>query len=81
MVMRTVTDNNGVNWTATVGRESYGMQVILFFPDDGSGVRKALMASDTRLDAHRELADLDEATLRERLAMSQPWEAESPFGG
>jgi len=79
--MRTLTDSRGVTWTATVGRESYGMQVILFFPDDDSGVRKALMASDTRLDAHRELAGMDEALLRERLELSQPWEAESPFGG
>ncbi|MBA1148498.1 hypothetical protein H0Z60_15725 [Ectothiorhodospiraceae bacterium WFHF3C12] len=79
--MRTLTDDNGTTWTATVGRESYGMQVILFFPDDGKGVRKALMASDTRLDAQRELADMDAETLRERLDVSQPWEAESPFGG
>lgn len=79
--MRTLTDDNGITWTATVGRESYGMQVILFFPDGGGGVRKALMASDTRLEAHRELADMDEATLRERLEVSQPWEADSPFGG
>jgi|HigsolmetaAR203D_1030402.scaffolds.fasta_scaffold78596_1 hypothetical protein len=80
-MIRTIADDSGRQWDITVGRESYGMQMLLFFPKDGGGVRKAMMTSITRLDADRELAELDEATLRERLAQSVPWESPTPFGG
>ena len=72
--MRCFSDEQGREWDATVGRESYGMQVFLFMPRDDSGVRKALMTSDTWLDGERELGQLDEDALRERLGVSVPWE-------
>ena len=72
--MRRFTDEQGQEWDATVGRESYGMQVFLFMPRDGSGVRKALMTSDTWLDGERELDSMDEDALRERLNVSVAWE-------
>ena len=72
--MRRFTDEQGREWDATVGRESYGMQVFLFMPRDGSGVRKALMTSDTWLDGERELDTMDEDALRERLGVSVAWE-------
>ena len=72
--MRRFTDEQGREWDATVGRESYGMQVFLFMPRDGSGVRKALMTADTWLDGERELDTMDEAALQERLGVSVPWE-------
>ena len=72
--MRRFTDEQGREWDATVGRESYGMQVFLFIPQDGSGVRKALMTSDTWLDGERELDTMDEPALQERLGVSVAWE-------
>lgn len=72
--MRRFTDEQGREWDTTVGRESYGMQVFLFMPLDGSGVRKALMRSDTWLDGERELDGMDEEALRERLEVSVAWE-------
>lgn len=74
--MRQFTDSNGHAWDAEVGRESYGMQVILFFPAGGGGVRKAMLAADTRLEAHRELDGLSDDELREALRRSVPWEAD-----
>ena len=72
--MRRFTDEQGREWDATVGRESYGMQVFLFIPQDGSGVRKALMTSDTWLEGERELDTMDQAALQERLGVSVAWE-------
>lgn len=77
--MRRVTDEQGLTWDVTVGRESYGMQVFLFMPRDNSGVRKALMASDTWLDGERELDVMDEAALLERLRDSVAWEETTTF--
>jgi hypothetical protein len=76
-MMRTITDSQGKHWDITLGRESYGMQVLLFFPQAGEGVRKAMLASSTRLDAQQELSGLDDAALLERLQASVPWEADS----
>ncbi|MCP1673123.1 hypothetical protein J2T57_000215 [Natronocella acetinitrilica] len=71
--MRAIIDADGREWSVTLGRESYGMQVLLFVAA-GAGVRKALLASDTRIDAQAELDQLTDAGLRERLAASVPWE-------
>ncbi len=79
--MRDITDDAGTRWTVTVGRESYGMQVLLFFPAGGVGVRKTPMMSDTRLDAARELADLGDDELREALERSTRWEDDSGLPG
>lgn len=77
--MRRMTDEQGREWDITVGRESFGMQVFLFMPQDGSGVRKALMTSDTWLEGERELGTLDESALRERLSVSVPWEETASY--
>ncbi|SEP14198.1 hypothetical protein [Aquisalimonas asiatica] len=77
--MRRITDEQGHDWDVTVGRESYGMQVFLFMPQDGSGVRKALMTADTWLDGERELHTLDQAALLERLGVSVPWEETASY--
>lgn len=77
--MRKVTDEAGLQWDVTVGRESYGMQVFLFMPMDGSGVRKALMTSDTWLDGERELEGVDDSALLERLGVSVPWEETATY--
>lgn len=64
-----------------MGHESYGIQVLLFLPDGGGEVRKTVMASGTRLEAHRELDALTEAELCERLDRSQTWDSATRFPG
>jgi hypothetical protein len=71
-MMRTIKDTNGQRWDVSVGRESYGMLVLLF--SSGTGVRKALMSASTQLEAQHELEAMSETQLCERLAESQPWE-------
>lgn len=73
-MQRSITDSEGRQWDVTVGRESYGMQVLLFFPRFGGGTRKAMLASSTQIEALAELDGLDEITLRERLKISVAWE-------
>lgn len=75
--MRRIQDAQGDPWDVMLGRESYGMQVLLFVPCGGGGVRKAMLAADTRVDAQAELDALDDAGLLERLSASVPWEAQS----
>ncbi|RFA30052.1 hypothetical protein CAI21_07515 [Alkalilimnicola ehrlichii] len=77
--MRTLIDVEGKEWDVAVGRESYGMQVLLFFPRGGGEIRKAMMGSSTRLDAQQELDSLNRQALQERLESSQPWESQDWF--
>lgn len=77
--MRAFHDQQGRRWEAVVGRESYGIQVLLFLPAGGGEVRKAVMASSTRLEAHRELDALSDIELCERLARSQSWDSDTVF--
>lgn len=79
--MRAFRDDNGQRWDAVVGRESYGIQVLVFLPEGGGEARKAVMASSTRLEAHQELDALTDAQLCEFLGRSQPWESNTLFSG
>lgn len=72
--MRAFLDAQGRSWSASIGRESYGMLVVLLVPEGGDGVRKAMLAAETRLEAQQELQALSESDLRERLEASVPWE-------
>lgn len=72
--MRTFRDRNGRRWQVAVGRESYGVRVLLFTPLGASGVRKLPLESRNSLDAGVELAALSVATLRDRLERSVPWD-------
>ena len=72
--MRDFIDPDGCRWSASVGRESYGMLVVLLVPANGGGVRKAMLAAETRLEAQQELQALSECELQERLEASVPWE-------
>lgn len=78
--MREFRDHEARLWTVLVGRESYGMQVLLFFPADGSEVLKTLMASDTRLEGQRELDAMSDESLREALRVAAPWSGAAGFG-
>lgn len=75
-MIRELIDAEGRRWDVTVGRESYGILVLLFAPSCGEGVRKAMLASSTRLEALQELAELSDEELVERLRQSQPWDTE-----
>ena len=71
--MRDILDDEGRAWTVLVGRESYGVQVLLFAAEGGGEVRKATLLADTRIDAEAELARYSDQNLRDRLAESSPW--------
>lgn len=74
--MRTFTDNRtGTIYDLTIGRESYGMLVVLFFPRNGGQVLKSLLESDTRLEAQAELENLDQAGLNRHLEKAMSWES------
>lgn len=81
--MRHYVDECGRGWTVLVGRESYGMQVLLFFPDGGGEVLKALMAADTRLGGQQELDGMNDDDLAVALESAVPWDRDSllPGGG
>lgn len=64
-----------------MGRESYGIQVLLFLPEGGGDIRKAVMVSTTRLEAHRELDALSDTELCEHLGRSQSWDSDTLFSG
>ncbi len=75
--MRRFLDEQGEPWDVMLGRESYGMQVLLFVQAGGGEVRKAMLAADTRVDAEAELDGMDDAVLLERLSVSVPWDSET----
>lgn len=71
--MRHFTDRKGNPWDAQVGRESYGLHVVLFMAPGSGEVRQTMLAADTWLGAEDELAALTEDELRERLEAARPW--------
>ncbi len=71
--MRLFQDGTGRTWEVTLGKESWGTLVLLFGPEDGGEVRKAILASETPLDAQREFDALTDAELAARLTESSPW--------
>jgi len=71
--MRRFTDADGNDWDAQVGRESYGLHVVLFMAPGSGEVRQTMLAADTWLAAEDELEGLTEDELRERLAAATPW--------
>jgi hypothetical protein len=79
--MRQYEDDQRRRWTVLVGRESYGMQVLLFFPDGGGEVLKSIMAADTRLGGQRELDAMSDAELAAALERAVPWGSDSLLPG
>lgn len=70
--MRDFADDQGRQWQAVRGSESYGVMVILFAPRDGGQVLKDFLDADTPLAADRELEGMDEGELRRRLVEAAP---------
>ncbi len=71
--MRTIRDSAGRIWDVSVGKESYGMLVLIFSVRDGGDVRQWRLAAGNALDAARELDALSDADLRARLADAEAW--------
>ena len=71
--MRSFHDDEGHVWDVTAGRESWGGLVLLFSQRAGTEVRTAMLGCETMLDAERELAELSDTELRERLSASRRW--------
>jgi hypothetical protein len=72
--VRSFADGAGRRWSVSVGRESWGTQLLLFSPEDGAEpVRKAPLHAESPLEAARELDGLSEAALRSLLTGSEPW--------
>lgn len=72
--MRIVEDDQGNRWDVSVGRESWGAQMLLFARRDAREFRAAGIEADARLGAEQELSALSDAELRERFAAAAPWE-------
>jgi len=71
--VRTISDQSGCLWDVTMGRESYGVRVLLFCPRDGGDVRKAALDSLSSLAASAEIDCLSDDGLRQLLARSETW--------
>jgi hypothetical protein len=72
--LRNFEDELGRGWSVSVGRESWGSQLLLFSPRDGQeGVRKSALSAGTPLEAAQELEALSLDQLRSRLAQAEPW--------
>ena len=72
--MRTFDDETGRTWQAAVLEASYGVQVLLFSPLEGSEMQIVYLESQNALDAGQELEALTDDDLRSRLADSEDWE-------
>ena len=75
--MRSFTDHDGKHWDVTVGKESYGNLVLLFAERRGNAIRKRLMDAHTHLDAARELEEMTDRELADRLQDAVPWDSPS----
>jgi len=71
--MRRFTDEGGVEWTAVLGRASYGEMTLLFTRAGSHDVFSAPLETDTAASGRDYLAGLADADLRARLAGAEPW--------
>lgn len=73
MPLRTIQDHDGKVWDVALGKESYGVRVLLFSSRHAAEVRKCVMEASTQLDALEELVKLTDEELRARLRASEVW--------
>jgi len=71
--MRRFTDEGGDEWTAVLGRASYGEMTLLFSRTGSHDVFSAPLETDTAAGGRDYLAELPEDELRARLAGAHPW--------
>lgn len=78
--MRTVKDQRGVTWSVDVLAGSYGAVYLIFSAEGAGEVRKAAIATDSELQAHADLAAMDEDMLQGLLDDSTGFEETSELG-
>lgn len=66
--MRTITAEDGRTWDVAVQQASYGAHYLMFAARGDGEIRQALMVASTHIAAERELAELSDADLENRLA-------------
>jgi hypothetical protein len=71
--MRRFLANDGAQWDAVIGHESWGTFVVLFTPVRGGDARKFTLAEETALAAETELGAKSDDELRALLDASSPW--------
>ncbi|HEX9626213.1 MAG TPA: hypothetical protein VGA00_04685 [Acidiferrobacterales bacterium] len=71
--MRTIQDAEGRIWDIAVGKESYGVRVLIFSVRGVRDIRKHAMAAGSTLAATQELESLSDAELRVLLGRAEPW--------
>jgi hypothetical protein len=71
--VRAFTDDAGLRWEVTIGKESWGTLVLLFTPAAGGDSRTSILSAETPFEANAELDALGDDDLRARLRDSRPW--------
>lgn len=72
--MRRFTDDGGEEWTAVLGRASYGEMTLLFTRAGSRAVLSAPLEADTAAGGRDFLAELNDEDLRARLETAHPWD-------
>ena len=72
--MRYFMDERDRCWQVAVASGSYGVQVLVFSPDEGGEARKVLLTEGTAFEAAQTLLVLSEEELRRALAQSVRWD-------
>lgn len=76
--MRTITSKDGQLWDVAVQQASYGAHYLLFAARGSDETRQALMTASTHIAAERELAELTDEALLDRLAELAPTDPGEP---
>lgn len=72
--MRVFENEQGERWQAALLEASYGYILLIFSQLRGGDTpRQFLLGADYMAEASRQLAEMDEAQLRDSLAKSKPW--------
>jgi len=72
--MRSFEDDQGHVWQAAVMEASYGVEILLFSPMEGSEMRIVYLEAQNSIDAGRELEALTDDDLRRRLDAAEDWQ-------
>lgn len=72
--MRRFTDECGQEWSAVLGRASYGEMTLLFTRAGTSDVLSAPLETDTAAGGRDLLAEMADDDLRARLEAASPWD-------
>lgn len=76
--MRAFTDNEGQRWEAALLDASYGSVLLILSKLQGRDIRQYALTCANQQEAMHYLDGLEDAQLRELLAVAEPWD---PTGG